>query len=84
MKLKKGVTLVEFFLVLFMCGLVAVALYPRLSYQHITERVQKEMPKTYQYVSSNVKSSNFYTVDILCNKKTRFYIYGNGLRWSLL
>lgn len=68
MTLKKWFTLVEMLIVIVILGIMAAAILPRLMHQQIKEKVQREMPKTYEYVTSNANSSNFYTVEMLCRK----------------
>ena len=57
MKLKKGFTLVEMLIVVAILGIIASALLPRLKAFQDEERakqeIQREMPKTYEYVVSN-------------------------------
>ena len=68
MKLNKGISMVEFSFLIFMFGMLAIAIFPGIKNQYITGKAEREMPKTYQYVKSNIKYSNFYTVGILCEK----------------
>lgn len=68
MKLNKGISMVEFSFLIFMFGMLATAIFPVIKNQYITGKAEREMPKTYQYVKSNAKYSNFYTVGMLCEK----------------
>ena len=68
MKLNKGITLVEFSLIIFIFGILVTVAFSVIKNQYITGQVEREMPKTYEYVSSNAKYSNFYTVGMLCEK----------------
>ena len=68
MKLKKGFILVEMLIVIVILGIIATAILPRLVFQQTKEKVKREMPKTYEYVTSNANSSNFSTVGMLCRK----------------
>lgn len=66
MKLNKGITLVEFSLIIFIFGILVTVAFSVIKNQYITGQVEREMPKTYEYVTSNAKYSNFYTVGMLC------------------
>ena len=68
MTLKKWFTLVEMLIVIVILGIMAAAILPRLMHQQTKEKLQREMPKTYEYVTSNANSSNVYTVEMLCRK----------------
>lgn len=68
MKLNKGISMVEISFIIFVFGMLATAIFSVIKTQYITEKVEREMPKTFEYVKSNVKYSNFYTVGIICEK----------------
>lgn len=68
MKLNKGITLVEFSLIIFIFGILVTIAFSVIKNQYITRQVEREMPKTYEYVTSNAKYSNFYTVGTICEK----------------
>lgn len=68
MKLNKGISMVEISFIIFVFGMLATAIFPVIKTQYITGKVEREMPKTFEYVKSNVKYSNFYTVGIICEK----------------
>ena len=68
MKLNKGISMVENSFIIFVFGMLATAIFPVIKTQYITGKVEREMPKTFEYVKSNVKYSNFYTVGIICEK----------------
>lgn len=69
MKLRKGITLVEALVVTVIIGMIAAAIIPWIqeAYENKKEkqRIQKEMPKTYEFALSN---NNFEKINSICTK----------------
>lgn len=75
MKLKKGFTLVEMLIVVAILGIIASALLPRLKAFQDEERakqeIQREMPKTYEYVVSNNIFLSLESFKWICQKENK-------------
>ena len=69
MKLNKGISMVEFSFLIFMFGMLAIAIFPRIKNQYITEKqkLHKEMPKTYEFALSN---NIIKEINPICTKDT--------------
>ena len=75
MKLKKRFTLVEMLIVVTILGIIASALLPRLKAFQDEERakqeIQREMPKTYEYVVSNNIFLSLESFKWICQKENK-------------
>lgn len=75
MKLKKWFTLVEMLIVVAILGIIASALLPRLKAFQDEERakqeIQREMPKTYEYVVSNNIFLSLESFKWICQKENK-------------
>lgn len=69
MKLKKGFTLFEALIVAAIIGIIGAAILPRLheaqEYNKEKQKIQKEMPKTFEYVTAH---DNLELVKFVCKK----------------
>lgn len=72
MKLNKGITIVEYLLVVVMLGMIVAAILPWIqdAYENKKERqkIQKEMPKTYEFALSN---NSLKEINQICTKDTK-------------
>ena len=86
MKLKKGFTLVEMLIVVTILGIIASALLPRLKAFQDEERakqeIQKEMPKTYEYVVSNGIFLSLESFKWICQKENKTEIVSDEVCYN--
>lgn len=65
MKLNKGISMVEISFIILVFGMLATAIFPVIKTQYITGKVEKEMPKTFEYVTAH---DNLELVKFVCKK----------------
>lgn len=75
MKLKKGFTIFEMLIVVAILGVIASALLPRLKAfqdeQKAKQELQKEFPKTFEYVVSNNAFLSLESFKWICQKENK-------------
>lgn len=65
MKLNKGISMVEISFIIFVFGMLAAVIFPVIKTQYITGKVEREMPKTFEYVTAH---DNLELVKFVCKK----------------
>ena len=71
MKLNKGISMVEISFIIFVFGMLATAIFPVIKTQYITGKVEREMPKTFEYVVSNNAFLSLESFKWICQKENK-------------
>lgn len=86
MKLKKGFTIVEMLIVVAILGIITSALLPRLKAfqdeQRAKQEIQREMPKTYEYVVSNNIFLSLESFKWICQKENKTEIVSDEVCYN--
>ena len=70
----KDINIAQWLIVMVMFGFFVVAIVPN---EIFGIKLKKTMPKTYEYVKSNVKYNNFYTVGIISDNSPKINLWGS-------
>lgn len=71
MKLNKGISMVEISFIIFVFGMLATAIFPVIKTQYITGKVEREIPKTFEYVVSNNAFLSLESFKWICQKENK-------------